>query len=118
MVHAESTGADEAERSPKQFEFGKWYPIETAPKGRKVLVSIFRAHSGRHTFCARYWKAYTLEAPAGFDDTDGFEHDGDDDYFFPAGWYEEIDAEDATANEIYPTHWMPLPPSPTASEGK
>lgn len=41
MVHAESTGADEAERSPEQFEFGKWYPIATAPKDGSEFLTPY-----------------------------------------------------------------------------
>lgn len=91
MVQADSVPADGAEKSPDRFQFGTWYPIETAPKdGTPVLL---------------FWPFIT---------EDGFVISG---YWYdpidvPGRWYSDLVNGGATQ----PRHWMPLPPPPTEGE--
>ena len=63
-----------------------WQPIETAPKdGTKIL--IYDVHA---LICVCSWEAVPF-------------YGTDDDF----GW-----VSDESDAEIYPTHWMPLPPFP------
>jgi len=93
--------------------FGQWQPIETAPTGVK-LITWGRAPGRMRpmTMMARYWKQHSLPVPDGYEGEDWAEIDAADDSYMPAGWYEEIEAEDGPAYNICPTHWMPLPPPP------
>jgi hypothetical protein len=43
----------------------------------------------------------------------GFWHDGSENYWRLAGWYDAEDfAKVLTAKPIQPTHWQPMPPPP------
>lgn len=106
------------ERSPKHFQFGTWYPIESAPLGKKVLVSV---SNGRNrppiTLMAIYYKRFQLEAPDGYGASDGFDEDEHGEVFCPPAWYEYMAAEEPPLHNIDPTHWMPLPPHPEEQIG-
>ena len=89
MVQATSEPGQSSVRSP--FQFGTWYPIESAPKdGDEVIV----AETGYWTSCATWGST---------------KYHGD-------GW---LDAEALSHSDSYTarplfgvTHWMPLPPPP------
>lgn len=90
-----------------------WRPIETAPKGRKVIVSV--PNGSKHTpitMMGRYWPQYTLQSAEGYGPGDGFEEGPDGDCYAPEGWYEEMEAEEPPLHNINPTHWQPLPEPP------
>ena len=82
-----------------------WQPIETAPKGRIVLVHYKNRLGNGRTMRARYYLEDTL-------DSDTTESGWADE-----GWYEESEAyEYLMPLDGDPTHWMPLPPSPGSAQ--
>ena len=93
-----------------------WQPIKTAPLNRKLIVyGTTSAYHAPRTLLARYWPAYTLEAPEDYENEDSVERveSGDDGTtYMPSGWYEENSADDAPEVNVMPTHWMPLPGAP------
>ena len=79
----------------------RWQPIETAPKGRIVLVYYKNALGNGRTMRARYYLHETLES------------DTTETGWADEGWYEESEAyEYLMPLEHQPTHWMPLPAAP------
>jgi hypothetical protein len=91
-----------------------WQPIETAPKGVKIIV--FGDVPGRsfpQTMVARFWPQYTLPVAEGYEDEDWAEQSPHGESYMPADWYEETMGEEAPAVNLKPTHWMPLPAPPT-----
>jgi hypothetical protein len=84
----------------------EWQPIETAPKGRKVIVA-YRNRLGKwRTVMGHYYLPQTLQMENDRDDLD-------DDGYAPEGWYEESETQDAILpTEEPPTHWMALPTPP------
>ena len=84
-----------------------WQPIETAPKGRKVLAGYFNKLGNWRTVMACYYLPQTLEAPDDiFDETS--------DGYAPEGWYEESESQESILpTDEPPTHWMPLPAAPS-----
>jgi hypothetical protein len=86
-----------------------WQPIETAPKGRKLLVGYFNELGKWRTVTGCYYIEDSLEQ----DDPDS------DDEYAPAGWYEESDSlEQIARTSCLPTHWQPLPAPPSAAPGE
>lgn len=85
-----------------------WQPIETAPKGRKIIAGYFNSSGKWRTIMACYFEAKTLDANHDY-------IDGDEDGFAPEGWYEisETHCEDLLPTDHPPTHWMPQPVAPT-----
>lgn len=81
----------------------RWRPIDTAPKGRAVLVG-YRNRAGKwRTVKGCYYLPQTLQME---DDRDDLEDDG----YAPEGWYEESETHDAIfKTDEPPSHWMPLP---------
>lgn len=84
-----------------------WQPIESAPKGVKVLGGYWNVLGKWRTITARYYHAGTLETSA---DYDFVEHDG----YAPEGWYEESETHDDIMQCEALTHWQPLPAPPCA----
>lgn len=93
----------------------EWQEIETAPKGRAVLIYYTNSLGRNRIIKAVYVERYTEEASP---DSDYFEWgEGDKEEFTctPAGWFEQIDnLDDIYAVEVdsNPSHWMPLPEPP------
>lgn len=84
-----------------------WQLIETAPKtGRKVILFYLNRNNFPRTVMARW----LTDDEAAETDTDCVGLEG--------GWYECIDNwndyTEVAIHEGEPTHWMPLPPAPTA----
>jgi|688.fasta_scaffold1653326_2 hypothetical protein len=78
-----------------------WMPIDTAPKGKIVLVYYRNRLGNGRTMRARYYLPETL-------DSDTTESGWADE-----GWYEESEAyEYLMPLDGEPTHWMPLPSAP------
>jgi hypothetical protein len=78
-----------------------WRPIDSAPKGRIVLVYYKNSLGNGRTMRARYYLPETLES------------DTTESGWADEGWYEESQAyEYLMPLEHEPTHWMPLPPDP------
>jgi hypothetical protein len=99
-------------------EMSEWQPIETAPKGKKVIVfGEVPGMSHPQTVVARYWTRHTLPVAEGFEDEDWVDLSGDGDAYMPEDWYEETMGEDVAAVNLKPTHWMPLPEPPKGAEG-
>ena len=78
-----------------------WMPIDTAPKGKIVLVHYTNRLGNGRTMRAQYYLPETL-------DSDATESGWADE-----GWYEESEAyEYLMPLDGEPTHWMPLPAAP------
>ena len=84
-----------------------WLPIESAPRGRIVLVHYKNQLGNGRTMRACYYPPETLESE--------IEESG----WADEGWYEESEAyEYLMPLEGDPTHWQPLPAAPmTAASG-
>lgn len=90
-----------------------WQPIETAPKGKKVIVFGEVPGMGHNrTVIARFWSRHTLEVAEDYADEDWVEIDEYGVSYMPADWYEENHADNAPAVNLKPTHWMPIPAPP------
>lgn len=90
--------AKPAEQEPKTQG---WQPIETAPKGRVLLVYYKNSLGNGRTMRARHYLPETLES------------DTTESGWADEGWYEESEAyEYLMPLEHDPTHWMPLPAGP------
>jgi hypothetical protein len=89
----------------------EWQPIETAPKGIKVIAGYPNRLGKWRSVMACYYLPGTLACD---DDS------ADDDGYAPAGWYEESETHDhIMRTDEPPTHWMPLTASPlTKCEGR
>lgn len=97
-------------------EHGEWRDIESAPKGRKVIVSVPNGKNRPSiTMMGRFWPAGTLEVAEGYEGED-WAQEINGDWYMPPGWYEECEVEDAPAHNIAPTHWMPLPLPPVSAD--
>lgn len=77
-----------------------WQLIESAPKGRILLVGFFNSNGKWRSMHAQYR-----------DDLPQHDDADSEDEHAPAGWYEgSLEAE--TLFPVNPTHWMPPPPPP------
>jgi hypothetical protein len=98
--HALRTAIAKAEKQ----EPVAWQPIETAPKGKIVLIHYKNRLGNGRTMRARYYLPETL-------DSDTTESGWADE-----GWYEESEAyEYLMPLDGEPTHWMQLPSAPGAT---
>jgi len=82
-----------------------WQPIETAPKGRKIIAGYHNALGKWRSIMATYYPPGTLEAGESCDDSD-------EQGYAPEGWYEESETHDEIMPCQTPTHWMPLSEPP------
>lgn len=88
-----------------------WMAIESAPKGKKVIVGYWNKLSKWRTVMACYYLPQTLQME---DDR----YDFDDDGYAPEGWYEECESQESILpTEETPVRWMPLPPLPAPECG-
>lgn len=99
-----------------------WQPIETAPKGKGVLVFYKNRNGKGRVVKAAYIEKHTLEADSECGGDWGEYSEAHDEYFCPEGWYESIDNWDDFSeiriNEGEPSHWHPLPESPIEQESE
>ncbi len=94
--------ASQDERPAPGMKLDEWRPIETAPKGRKVIAGYWNALGKWRTITARYYTPETLDS----------EHTQSG--FASEGWYEESESiEEIMPTDCEPSHWMPLPNPPT-----
>lgn len=104
---------DKALSPPSDGGRGGWQPIETAPRGQKLIAGYWNACGKWRTVMACYYLPNTLPS------TDDW---AADDEWAPEGWYEEGEAycEDMRPLEHPPVLWMPLPepPSPASEDSK
>ncbi len=78
-----------------------WQPIETAPKGKTVLVHYKNQLGNGRTMRGCYYPPETLES------------DTEESGWADEGWYEQSEAyEYLMPLDGDPTHWMPLPALP------
>jgi hypothetical protein len=82
--------------------------------GIKVLAHYFNGCGKDRTVCATWIPAKFLADDEEMDDNDFLEYDeGSDKYYWPEGWYEEIDNWDELSsiriNQGVVDYWQPLP---------
>lgn len=91
-----------------------WQPIDTAPKGRKVIVHYLNPLGNARVVMARYYPQHTLE----MDDDPGETGDYDEAsgvIYAPEGWYEEHDSDEPILPlGGVPSHWTAVPAPPGA----
>jgi len=86
---------------------GGWRPVNTAPKNTKVLAA-YQNELGN-------WRIVTACYHTQLDWSD--EYGDHEEEFAPEAWYEENDSSDVIyQTSRTPTHWMPLPSSPTEGQ--
>lgn len=91
-----------------------WQPIETAPKGQRILVVTEK----RVPFFAKYILPRTHKASTAYDSPDWADHDEEEDvYWCPEGWYYEQDCEQCEIDwrqygGMPLIYWMPAPEVP------
>lgn len=92
-------------RSPSpDAAMGEWRAIESAPKGRKLILGYRNALGKWRTVTGCYYERGELD----FEPEDMDEGDVNG-----AGWYEDSDSlDEITFTREPPTHWMPLPVAP------
>jgi hypothetical protein len=106
MVQANASAVVSSEKVNQPAE---WSPIETAPKGRKIICG-FRNEAGKwRTVMGQYIRAFTMEME---DDWGDVRDDDDGCFYVPEGWYEDVYSAEMAGESIDPTHWMPLPTPP------
>ena len=83
-----------------------WRPIESAPKGKLLLVGFFNSAGKWRSMHAQYR-----------DDLPQHDDADDDDEPAEAGWYEgSLEAE--MLFPVSPTHWQPIPAPPKPEGGQ
>ncbi len=88
----------------EQLVSAQWQPIETAPKGRLLLVGFFNELGKWRSMHAQYRDDLPQHDDADFDDEPA-----------EAGWYEgSLEAE--VLFPVSPTYWMPLPAPPALTD--
>ncbi|MFM7010619.1 MAG: hypothetical protein ACKO0Z_15040 [Betaproteobacteria bacterium] len=92
MVQADSGPGHSSEKSP--YQFGTWYPIESAPKDDIYVVLLCDLEQGNVPIVAS-----RIDEP--------------DPYEGPYGKFVWSTNNDGGIAEKVPTHWMPLPPPPS-----
>lgn len=85
-----------------------WKPIESAPKGVKIIAGYRNSRGNWRSIMACYYTPGTLELADDADDTE--------DGYAPEGWYEATEVyEEIRLTDEKPTHWMPLAAAPEVS---
>lgn len=94
-----------------------WTPVsEALPDPAKKVLAFYRNDLGKGRIVVADWvPANTCKADCENDDLIEY-NDELDDYFWPEGWYEQIENwDDLGSLQIHEgtvTHWMPLPEGP------
>lgn len=81
--------------SPAASQAQDWQPIETAPKDGTLILCFYPDRHGHDRYSLRYWS------------TGDWRSSGRKE-----GWCDQY----RQLRSIDPTHWMPLPPPPAASQ--
>lgn len=94
-----------------------WVSVDERLPEKKCVATYLNSHDKRRTIIAIYCPRFTIESSGEAEDYDEYYFNTDTCYF-KEGWYEcqENWGEYAMiyVNEGEVTHWMPLPPAPTA----
>lgn len=104
----------EAQRAIDEARKEGWQPIETAPRGVKVIAGYYNVLGNWRTILACYY-------PRGFLEWDETSYGSDDeDGYAPEGWYEESEShgENLRPPECELVFWMPLPKPPNPRDAR
>lgn len=103
FINAEITQAINYFQEDTAVPETEWRSLESAPRGRKILVAYRNPQKKWRRVCARYYEAGTLEGEF----TERAE----------AGWFEECEGQETIFPVEYePELWHELPPLPTSEE--
>lgn len=96
----------------------RWIPVaERLPDAGVIGMAFYRNELGKcRIIRAAYYPKFTHEANLDYDDLDTEYDEASDAYYWPEGWYEQIDNWDDYGSVMVQravTHWQPLPPPPT-----
>ena len=109
-----SQGINDAFKKIEFVDKHGWQSIESAPKGKDILVYYKNCFDKGRMVIACYIEPFTEES-----DNDYAEYSEEhDNYFTPEGWYEQIENWDEYSGLLITdtiTHWMPLPTKPEES---
>lgn len=111
---------DEAITLLRKLERYQWQPIETAPHGKNVLLAYKNCLGKSRVVKAAFLEKYSVEENSYDDFVECCDyHEEHDTYYWPEGWYEQIDNwDDLSAVAIDKGNieravgWMPLPATP------
>lgn len=93
------TEAEQRGREAERKEISGWQTMDTAPKGRKVIVGYYNTAGRWRSVMACYYEAGVLER--------------EDEVASIEGWYEEAEAyDDLHLTDRVPIYWRPLPEPP------
>jgi len=94
--------------------WGVWWPIETAPEGKPVLLTVESLNGRRRVIRAMRAGEHTLPLSDDQDPWDGCLYDEDEDcHYCTPGWYEKNENEECNWGvSDTAVAWMPLPVPP------
>jgi hypothetical protein len=95
-----------------------WVPVtERLPDPSKKVLAFYKNSLGKGRIVVAAWVPANTVQDACADDLAEYNEELDD-YFWPEGWYQQIENWDEysalTIDEGEVTHWMPLPKGPTS----
>lgn len=90
-----------------------WLPIETAPKGKKIIVKYKNAYGNERIVFAKYIEKFTEESTCDTECETDYSED-DDTFYLKEGWVELVENWDEFSSVYFdsaniPTGWMPAP---------
>ena len=94
-----------------------WTKIsDELPQSGRTVLAFYRNEHGMPRIVRAAWVLANTEEAGSDNDDFSVYNEADDTFYWPEGWYEQIDnLDDYSSAKIYqgePSHWMPLPQPP------